>query len=122
MKQFNREVLEVDEAEDKVQLTMFKASLKSKEFVVALAKSPLESMAKLLLKTLKYMNTKDVLVAIRVEGTQKDKRDTKKDTKGKERNRKDHSSSHDNVKPWNDKTRRMVKFKTPVMPVDKILM
>lgn len=36
---FNREVLEVDEAEDHVQLTMFKAGLRSKEFVVALAKS-----------------------------------------------------------------------------------
>ena len=35
MKRFNREVLEVDEADDKVQLTMFKAGLKSKEFVVA---------------------------------------------------------------------------------------
>lgn len=40
MKQFNREVLEVDEAKDKVQLTTFKARLKSKEFLVALAKCP----------------------------------------------------------------------------------
>ena len=31
----NREVLEVDEADDKVQLTTFKGGLKSKEFVVA---------------------------------------------------------------------------------------
>ena len=36
MKRFNREVLEVDEAEDQVQLTTFKAGLRSKEFVVAL--------------------------------------------------------------------------------------
>ena len=50
MKRFNREVLEVDEAEDKVQLTMFKAGLKLKDFVVALAKSPPRSMAKMLLK------------------------------------------------------------------------
>ena len=35
MKRFNREVLEVDEADDKVQLTTFKGGLKSKEFVVA---------------------------------------------------------------------------------------
>ena len=39
MKQFNREVLEVDKAEDKVQLTIFKANSKSKEFVVTFAKS-----------------------------------------------------------------------------------
>ena len=40
VKRFTREVLEVDEAYDKVQLTTFKAGLKSREFVVALAKSP----------------------------------------------------------------------------------
>lgn len=50
MKRFNREVLEVDEAEEKVQLTTFKARLKSKEFVVAFAKSPPRSMAEMLLK------------------------------------------------------------------------
>ena len=42
--------MEVDEVEDKVQLTTFKAGLKSKEFVVALATSPPESMTEMLLK------------------------------------------------------------------------
>lgn len=50
MKQFNKEVLEVDKPKDKVQLPTFKVSLKSKEFVVVLAKIPLESMMELLLK------------------------------------------------------------------------
>ena len=40
MKRFNRVVLVGDEAEDKMQLTTFKVRLKSKEFVVTLAKSP----------------------------------------------------------------------------------
>ena len=40
MKRFNREVLEVDEVDNKVQLTTFKAMLKSKDFVVTLSKSP----------------------------------------------------------------------------------
>jgi len=43
-------VLEVDEVDDKVQLTTFKAGLKSKDFVVAQAKSPPKSMAEMLLK------------------------------------------------------------------------
>jgi len=72
VKQFNREVLEVDEVEDKVQLTTFKAGLKSKEFVVALAKSLLRSMTEMLLKAQKYMNAKDALVAIGVGDTQKE--------------------------------------------------
>ena len=50
MKHFTKEVLKVDEADDKVQLTTFKTSLKSREFVVALAKSPPKSMAEMLLK------------------------------------------------------------------------
>lgn len=33
VKRFNREVLEVDKAEEKVQLTTFKATLKSKNLV-----------------------------------------------------------------------------------------
>ena len=41
VKRFTRETLEVDEADDKVQLTTFKVGLKFREFVVALVKSPL---------------------------------------------------------------------------------
>ena len=50
VKCFTKEVLEVDEVDNKVQLTTFKAGLKSRKFVVALAKSPLKMMAKMLLK------------------------------------------------------------------------
>jgi len=53
VKRFTREVLEVDEVDDTVQLTTFKASLKSKEFVVALTKSPPKAMAEMLLKAQK---------------------------------------------------------------------
>ena len=35
---FTRETLEVDKADDKVQLTTFKVGLKSREFLVSLAK------------------------------------------------------------------------------------
>ena len=50
MKRFNQETLEVDKAEDKVQLTTFKAGLKSREFVASLVKNPPKTMAKMLLK------------------------------------------------------------------------
>ena len=59
------ETLEVDEADDKVQLTTFKAGLKSREFVASLAKNPPKTMAEMLLKAQKYMNTEDALAAIR---------------------------------------------------------
>ena len=47
---FTRETLEVNEADDKVQLTTFKAGLKSREFVVSLVKNPLKTIAEMLLK------------------------------------------------------------------------
>ena len=48
VKRFTRETLEV--ADDKVQLTTFKAGLKSREFVVSFAKNPPKTMAEMLLK------------------------------------------------------------------------
>ena len=56
--------MEADEADDKVQLTAFKAGLKSKEFVVSLAKNPPRMMSEMLLKAQKYMNVKDALAII----------------------------------------------------------
>ena len=50
MKRFTRKTLEVDKVDNKVQLMTFKAGLKSREFVVSLAKNPLGTMAKMLLK------------------------------------------------------------------------
>ena len=112
----------VDEAGDKMQLTTFKVRLKSKEFVVALAKSPPGSMVEMLLQAQKYINTKDTLAAIEQGDVRKDKRSIQEDRKGKKREKRDHSSSRDSVKRRDDKASRMVKFTPLVMPVDKILM
>ena len=50
VKRFTRETLEVDEVDDKVQLTTFKAGLRSKDLVASLAKNPPKTMAEMLLK------------------------------------------------------------------------
>ena len=65
VKRFTRETLEVDEADDKIQLTTFKAGLRSKDLVALLAKNPPKTMAEMLLKVQKYMNAEDALVAIK---------------------------------------------------------
>ena len=65
VKHFTRETLEVDETNDKVQLTTFKAGLKSREFMVSLAKNPPKTMAEMLLKAQKYMNAENALAAIK---------------------------------------------------------
>ena len=83
---FTQEILEVDEADDKVQLTTFKAGLKFREFVVSLAKNPPKTMAKMLLKAQKYMNAEDALAAIvGMEKTKEKKKEKEDDQRGRKR-------------------------------------
>ena len=71
--------MEVDEVDDKVQLITFKTGLKSREFVVSLAKNPPKMMAKMLLKAQKYMNTENALETIKGVEKPKEKKKEKED-------------------------------------------
>ena len=55
----------MDEADDKVQLTAFKAGLRSRNLVALLTKNPPRTMAEMLLKAQKNMNAEDAVAAIR---------------------------------------------------------
>ena len=48
-----------------MQLTNFKVGLKSREFMVSLAKNPPKMMAEMLLKAQKYMNAENTLATIK---------------------------------------------------------
>ena len=74
--------MEVDEANNKVQLTTFEVGLKSREFVATLAKSPPQTMAEMLLKAQKYMNVKDALAAIRNKEKPKEREEKREDRRG----------------------------------------
>ena len=50
---FHSKTLEVDKADEKVQLTTFKVGLKSREFVVSLSKNPPKTMAEMILEAQK---------------------------------------------------------------------
>ncbi|XP_030970236.1 uncharacterized protein LOC115990553 [Quercus lobata] len=65
VKHFTRETLEVDEVDDKVQLTTFKAGLRSRDLVASLVKNPPKMMAEMLIKAQKYINAEDTLAAIK---------------------------------------------------------
>ena len=76
----------VNEVNDKVQLTTFKARLKSREFVVSLAKKPPKTMVEMLLKAQKYMNIEDALAAIEgVEKPKEKKKEKEDDWRGQKR-------------------------------------
>nr|XP_023911295.1 uncharacterized protein LOC112022901 [Quercus suber] len=80
---FTRGMLEMDELDDKVQLTTIKVGLKSTDFVVSLAKNPPKKMAEALLKAHKYMNAENTLAAIDgAEKTKQKKKDKEDDRRG----------------------------------------
>ena len=121
VKRFTRETLEVDEANDKVQLMTFKSGLRSKDLVASLMKNPPKIMAEMLLKAQKYMNAKDVVVAIRDVEKPGDKGRKDDERRGQKREHPDRGIIDINRRN-DDKNTRTVKFTPLVMPIDKILM
>ena len=121
VKHFTRETLEVDKADDKVQLTTFKAGLRSRDLVASLAKNPLKTMVEMLLKAQKYMNAEDAVAAIRDDEKPRDKGRKDDKRRGQKREHPDRRIT-DASRRRDDKGTRTVKFTPLVMPVDKILM
>ena len=105
--------MEIDEADDKVQLTTFKAGLRSRDLVASLAKNPPRTMAEMLIKAQKYMNAKDAIAAIRDIEKLRDKGRKEDEQRGQKRDRPDHRPTDGNRRK-DDKGTRSVKF-TPLL-------
>ena len=121
VKRFIHETLELDETDDKVQLTTFKAGLRSRDLVASLAKNPLKTMAKILLKAQKYMNVEDALAAIKdIEKPGDGIRRKDDERRGQKRERPTHRNN-DGARRKDDRSPHTVKFTPLIMPVDKIL-
>ena len=90
MKRFTWETLEVDKADDKVQLTTFKTGLRSKDLVASLAKNPPKTMTEMLLKAQKYINAEDVVAAIRDDEKPGDKGRKDDEYRGQKKEHPDH--------------------------------
>ena len=111
----------MDEIDNKVQLTTFKAGLKSKDYVASLAKNPPKTMVEALLKAQKYMNAKEALAAIDgVDKTKEKKKEKEDDRRGQTRDRADRWNDEGN-KRREDKNPCPLKFTPLMMPVDQIL-
>ena len=121
MKRFTRETLEVDEADDKMQLTTFKARLRSRDLVTSLMKNPPKTMVEMLLKAQKYMNAEDAVAAIR-DGEKLGDKGRKDDKRRGQKRERPNRRITDANRQKDDKGTRTVKFTPLVMPVDKILM
>ena len=120
VKPFTHETLEVDEADDKVQLTTFKARLRFRDLVASLVKNPPKTMAKMLLKVQKYMNAEDTLATINDVEKSGDKGRKDDKCRGQKRERSDRRSN-DDLRRKEDKGPQTIKFTPLIMPVNKIL-
>ena len=120
VKRFIRETLEVDKADNKVQLTTFKVGLKSRDFVISLTNNPPRTMAEMLLKAQKYTNAKDTLAAINDVEKPGDKGRKEDDRRGQKRECPNRWMN-DRGKRRNKKSPKTVKFTPLIMPIDKIL-
>ncbi|XP_059668817.1 uncharacterized protein LOC132313897 [Cornus florida] len=76
--QFNIEMLQVDEVDDKVALTAFMGGLQSSKFLFSLSKDPPNTMAKLLIEAQKHMNAKDAMNSRKGKGDDDKKGDKKR--------------------------------------------
>ena len=103
-----------------MQLTTLKAGLKSREFVVSLAKNPPKTMAEMLLKAQKYMNAEVALAVIKDVKKTNEKGRKEDDRRGRKRKHSDHQTNNGG-KRKDKKAPQTVKFTLLVMPVDKIL-
>ena len=110
----------MDETDDKVQLTTFKAGLRSRDLVASLAKNPPKTMVEMLLKAQNYMNAEDALVAIKDVEKSGDKAKKEDDRRGQKRECPDRRNNDGNRRK-DDKGPRTVRFTPLIMPVDKIL-
>ena len=90
------------------------------EFVASHAKNPPKTMAEMLLKAQKYMNTEDALAAIRDVERPGDKGRQDDVRRGQKRECPDRRTD-DRGKRKDKRTPRTVKFTPLIMPVDKIL-
>ena len=104
-----------------MQLTTFKTRLKSREFVVSLAKNPPKTMAEMLLKTQKYMNSEDALATIKDIENSNEKGRKEDNRRGQKRERSDRQNSNEG-KRKEDKAHQTVKFTPLVMPTDRLKM
>ena len=118
MKRFTRETLEVDEADDKVQLTTFKTRLVQRVRGFTREESP-KMMAEMLLKAQKYINAENALVAIRDVEKPEEKGKKEDDRRGQKMEHPDRRIN-DGGKRKGERIPQTVKFTPLIMSIDKI--
>ena len=119
--QFNKKLLQVNEAKDQVILTTFQAGLLPGDFFFSITKSPPKTIAELLRKAQKYMNAKDeVLIK---EMKMKRKRDEgTNNNRNKKKETRSGGQTTGKKKELPDRKARFTNFTPLIMPIERVLM
>ncbi|XP_030930932.1 uncharacterized protein LOC115956775 [Quercus lobata] len=118
---FNKELLQVDEAEDQVILMTFQAGLLLRYFFFSITKSPPKIVAELLHKAQKYMNAEDIVTA---KGVMTKRKWDKGTSHNPDRKNEARSIGHvaDKKKNLQDRRSKFTSFTSLVMPIEQVLM
>ena len=77
---FNKEVLSIDEADDKILVAAFTNGLRKGKFLFSLYKNDPKTMSEVLYRATKYMNAEDALLAWEEKPRKKERpEDTRQD-------------------------------------------
>ena len=72
---FNKEVLLIDKADDKILMAVFTNGLRKGKFLFSLYKNDPKTMLDMLYKVTKYMNVKDALLAREEKPTKRERQE-----------------------------------------------
>ena len=114
---FDKELFQVDEAEDQVILTTFQEGLLLGDFFFSITKSPPKTVVELLHKAQKYMNAEDVVLAKEMKGKRKRDEGTKSN---RDKKKETQSGGHTigKKKELPDKKPKFTKFAPLIMPIE----
>ena len=121
MTQFNKELLQVDEVEDQAILTTSQAGLLPGDCFFSINKSPPKTVAKLIRKAQKYMNSEDAVLVKEM----KEKRKRDEGTSSNRDKKKETRSVRQTVgkkKELPDRRPKFTNFTPLIMPIEQVLM
>ena len=116
---FNKEVLSIDEADDKILVAAFTNGLRKGKFLFSLYKNDSKTMSEVLYRATKYMNAEDTLLAREDKPRKRDRlEDTHQDHRGKKPRTGDRRDEKRSKPPGG----RFTSFTPLNAPLDQVLM
>ncbi|XP_075649959.1 uncharacterized protein LOC142620480 [Castanea sativa] len=116
---FNKEVLSIDEADDKILVVAFTNGLRKGKFLFSLYKNDPKTMSDVLYKATKYMNAEDALLAQEEKPRKRERQEETRQEKGRKATRTGDEREEKRSKP---PIGRFTNFTPLNVPIDQVLM